>query len=145
MLSKGAEVSGKGGGVFAGHFSESGDVFAETGEFGIDDGIGSEGGDDARVPARIADGLVIAQRIERRIGGGEHFKSETLVECARQELGRRELCGDGVVVVVGRLRGEALGQAEELLKGVVEPHARRGSAEEVVMLGEDAPDVDADP
>ena len=41
------------------------------------------------------------ERVERRIGGGQHFKIEALVESARQELRRAKLLGDGVEVEVG--------------------------------------------
>ena len=50
-------------------------------------------------------------------------------------------CGDDVVVLVGVFRAEAPGEAELVFEGVVEPEAGGGSAEEVVVPGEDAPDL----
>ena len=49
--------------------------------------------------------------------------------------------GDGVVIEVGRLLRQPLLKAEQVLEGVVEPEARRGAAKQVVIAGEDAPDL----
>ena len=98
------QISRESTGVFAGHLSKTGNVFPEAGEFRIDNGIGAEGGDNARPPCGVADGQMVSQRIERRVSGGEDVETKALVEGARQELGREKLLGDGVVVEVGVLR-----------------------------------------
>ena len=84
---------------------------------------------------------MVGEHVQRRIGCGQHLNAETFVEGARQELRRGEFLRDGVVEVFGGAFAEAFGQAEKFLKGVVEPEARGGAAEEVVMAREDAPDL----
>ena len=93
-----------------------------------------------RLPARVANGLVIGERIERRIGGGQHLKVELLKKRAGQKLRRAQLVGDGVEIEVGGFFRKPLLEAEELLKGVVEPDARGRAAEQIVVAGEDVPD-----
>ena len=88
---------------------------------------------------------MIGERVRGRVGGGEDFKIEPLEEGAGQELGCLQLFVDGVVVEIGGLLGEAFLEAEQLLEGIVEPEARRGAAEEVVVFGEDVPDLARDP
>ena len=66
---------------------------------------------------------------------------EALEKGAGQELGGTQLFCDHIEVVIGSLLGEPLLEAEELLKGIVEPETGRGAAEEVVVAGEDAPDL----
>ena len=48
---------------------------------------------------------------------------------------------DRVVVRVGVVLAQSLLQAELLLKGVVQPQARRSSAKQVVVARKDAPDL----
>ena len=137
---QGVEVALPVGDVVLADFAELFEVVLEAGVFGVDDCVGAEGGEDAALPAGGFDGLVVFERIEGGVGGGEDFDLEAVEEGAREELGRVELGGDDVVVLVGVFGREAFGQAEELGEGVVEPEARGGAAEEVVVLGEDAPD-----
>ena len=145
------EVSGPARGVFSGLLAEGGEVVTKAGELRVDDRIGPEGRQHASSPAGVANGLVAAERIERRVGCGQHFETEAFIERARQKCGRLQVFRDDVVVVVSRAAGEPEIEAEECLKGVVEPHARRRAAKEIVLVGEDAPDparvlhlVDAD-
>jgi hypothetical protein len=56
-----AQIARERAGIFAGHLAEPRDIFAEAGEFRIDNGIGAEGGDDARLPCGIAERQVIGQ------------------------------------------------------------------------------------
>ncbi len=79
----GLEVSVPGGGVAAGELAEARDVGGEAREFGVDDRVGAVGGDDAAVPARVADRLVPAQVVERAVGGGDDFDVEPLEQRAR--------------------------------------------------------------
>ena len=99
------EVSAPCGGVLSSLLAERGDVCSKAGEFWIDNRIGAKRGQDARLPVGIANGLMIGERVDGRIGGGEDFKIESLEEGARQKLGSAELLRDGVEVEVGsRLR-----------------------------------------
>ena len=79
------------------------------------------------------------ERIEGRVGGGEHFYVETLVERARQKFRCLQLGCDRIVVKVGGFFRELLIEAEEFLKLVVEPDTRGRAAKEIVVAGEDAP------
>ena len=84
---------------------------------------------------------MVAERIERRVGGGKDFEAEAFVESARQKFRRAQFFRDGVVIQVGCFAGEQLGEAEEILKGIVEPHAGGRAAKQIVVVGEDAPDA----
>ena len=139
-LAVGFEVSVPGGGVAAGDLAQARDVGREARELGIDDGVGAVGGHDPAVPARLADRLVPAQVVERAVGGGDDFDVEPAEERPRQVLGPRQAVGDVVVGGVGGLGREADVEAEDRLEGVVEPEPRRGAAQQVVVLGEAAPD-----
>jgi hypothetical protein len=81
------------------------------------------------------------ERVERRIGGRQHLDVEALEERAGQKLRRAQLFGDGVEVEVGGLLREPRFHPEELLEGKIQPQARRGAAKEIIMAGEDAPDL----
>ena len=73
----------------------------EAGVFGVDDGVGAEGGNDAALPAGVADGLVILEGVEGGVGGGEDLDVELLEESARAKLRRLKFLRDDVVVLVG--------------------------------------------
>ena len=146
-LEEGAAVSERvqialvGADVLAGDLAELLDVVDESGVLGVDDGVGTERGQDPALPARGLDRLVILQRVERRVGGREDLDAELLEESAGAELRRLQLLRDEVVVGIGVVRAQALGQAKLLLKGVVDPEPGGRSAEEVVVLRKDAPDL----
>ena len=140
-VAEGVEVAGPGGGVFAGDLAESGEVLAKVGGVGVDDGVGAEGGEDAAVPAGALDGLVVCERIEGGVGGGEGFDVKAIEEGSWEELRSFEGAVDGVVDFAAVVFGEALADAEEGLEGEVEPEAGGGSAKQVVVTGEDAPDL----
>ncbi len=48
-----------------------------------------------------------------------------------------------IVGFARRLRGNRRGQAEHVLEGMIQPHARGGGAEKIIILGEDTPDLAA--
>src|ERR1700675_1894891 len=83
---------------------------------------------------------MLGQRIKRRISGRQHFQIKTLVQSARPELRRKKLFRDRVEVKISGFFRQSLLKSEQFLEGKVEPHARRCSAEQIVMDGEDAPD-----
>ena len=139
-LAVGLEVAVPGGGVAAGDLAEPGDVGGEAGELGIDHRVGAVGGHDAAAPAGVADHPVPAQVVERAFGRGDRLDAEALEERARKELRAGEAVGDMVVGGVGGLGGQAAVEAEDRLEGMVEPEPRRGAAQQVVVLGEAAPD-----
>ena len=74
----------------AGDLAELLDVVEEAGVLGVDDGVGTEGGDDAALPAGVADGLVVFEGVERGVGGGEDLDVEGFEEGAGAELGGLE-------------------------------------------------------
>src|SRR5580658_5310557 len=82
-----ALIAAPGGCVLAGNFAERFDVFGETWKGGINHGIGAEGWQNAPAPSTgaraFADQPVIHERIERRVGGRQHFDPESVVERAR--------------------------------------------------------------
>ena len=84
---------------------------------------------------------MVVQRIERRIRSRQHFQIETLVKSARQELRRQQLFRDRIEVQIGGFFGEPLLEAEKFLESKVQPQARRCSAEQVIMTGENTPDA----
>ena len=127
-------------GVAAGDLAEPGDVGGEAGELRVDHRVRAVGGDDAAAPARVADHRVPAQVVERALGGGDHLDAEAVEQRARPELRAGEAVGDMVVVVVGGLGREPPVEAEHRLERVVEPEPRRRAAQQVVVLGEAAPD-----
>jgi hypothetical protein len=102
-------------------------------------GVGAEVGHHAPSPPS-AGSLWCRQAVAGGVGGGEHLDVEALEQRARTELGADEPLGDLVVHAVGGGRRELHPHAEQLVQLVVEPHARRGAAEQVVVLGEAPPD-----
>src|SRR5512146_2294507 len=67
-------------GVFAGLLAEPGNVGGEACEFRIYNGIGTEGRNDARLPAGISNDLDGIERVGGRVGRREHFDIEPLEE-----------------------------------------------------------------
>ena len=102
-LAQGIQVAVPGRSVFAGLLAELGNEAGKSVIFRINHRIGPKGGKNSRLPARSANGLVIGERVDRRIGGGKHLDIEPLIEGAGQKLRRAQLFGDGVEVVIGGL------------------------------------------
>ncbi len=140
-IAQGVEVALPGADVFAGDLAELFDVADEAGVLGVDDGVGAEGGDDAALPAGVADGLVVLEGVEGGVGSGEDFDVEPVEEGAGTELGGIDFFRDDLVVLVGVAGAEAFVETELVFEGVVEPEAGGGAAEEIVVAGEDAPDL----
>ncbi len=94
-------------GVFPGHLAEPCNISGESLKLRIDNRIWPESRQNPRLPSGFADGLVIVERIERRIGGRQHFQIETLgtrrirqlsgsdQDCGRVVSSERTLTGDG--------------------------------------------------
>ncbi len=104
-VAQGVEIALPGGDVLAGDLAELFDVGVEAGVLGVDDGVGAEGGEDAALPAGVADGLVILEGVEGGVGGGEDLDVEAIEEGAGEELGGLKLLRDDVVVLVGVVSG----------------------------------------
>ena len=81
-----------------------------------------------------------------RVSSGVSVVERTsMLNCSKRARGRNSgvwsALRDDVVVLVGVSGLEALGEAELIFEGVVEPEPGGGSAEEVVVPGEYAPDL----
>src|SRR5436190_20373803 len=119
--------------VAAGNLGETVDVGPESFELRIDDGVRSVGRENPAVPARAGDRVMLAQRIERTVGCRQHLDVEAPVKRARSKLRRRESIGYAVKIVVGGLGRQTPLEAEQRLEDMVEPHACRRSAEEMIV------------
>ena len=126
-------------GVLSVLFAQLRYVFGKSRELRIDNRIGPEGGQNSGLPVRLPDYPVIVQRIKRGIGCRQNFNVETLIKSARQKLRCPQLFRNRVEVQVRSGLRQPLLQAKKFLEGKIQPHARRRSAEEIVMAGEDAP------
>ena len=140
-VAEGVEIAVVAGDVFAGDLAELVDVAEEAGVLGVDDGVGTEGGDDAALPSGFADGFVVFEGVEGGVGGGEDFDVEFFEERAGTEVGGLERFCDDRRSIRRRFLVEPFGEAELIFEGVVEPEAGGGAAEEVVIFCEDAPDL----
>ena len=134
------EIALPGADVLAGDARRACRCSGEARVLRIDDGVGTEGRDDAALPSGVANGLMVGERVQRRVGCGEHFDVEPLEERAGAELGRLRACRRSCRSSGRRFPREPLLEAEHSLEGVVEPEARGRAAKEVVVLGEDPPD-----
>ncbi len=76
---------------------------------------------------------MILQRIQWRIRRRQHLDLEPFKQRPRPELRRLQLLGNRVVVLVCRLLAQPLFQPEQLLKLIVQPHARRRSTEQLIV------------
>jgi hypothetical protein len=83
---QGAEIAVPGAAVLGRYFAQLRQILFESRKIRIDDGVRPESWNDAGLPAGIADCLVLGERIERRIGGGEQLDMEALIECAGPEF-----------------------------------------------------------
>ena len=95
-LLQGGEIAAPGMRVLAGDLAQRLQPVAEAVELRIDHRVGPEGGDHPALPAAVADGAVVVERVERRFRGGDDLEVETLEQRPRPELrpgqrGRR--CG----------------------------------------------------
>ena len=83
------------------------------------------------------------QIVQRAFRGGDHLDAEALEQGAGAELGTLQAIGDLIVGLVCRFGRQALCHAEHVLESVIQPHARRSGAEQVIVRGKDAPDLAA--
>ena len=134
------QIAGPGRRIVSGLLAEVCNIFRESRELRIHDGIGPERRQNPPLPIRIANRLMIGQRIQRRIGRREHFQVESFVQRTRQKLRRAQFFRDGVEVQIRGCFREPLLHSKQFLKGEVQPQARWRSAKQVVMAGENAPD-----
>ncbi len=135
------EIAGPGRRVFAGDGAELGDVVAKAGERRVDDRVRPVVGDDAPLPARLANGFVPTQIVQCALGSGDDLDVELFEQRARPEFGALQRFGDDVVIPIGVRRRQALGEAEQVLERMVEPKAGRRAGKETVVLSEQSPDV----
>ena len=82
-LAQCGQIAGPGGCIFPGLLAELAMLAGKPVKLRIDNRIGAEGGQNSRFPARLADCLVIGEGVEGRVGGGQHFKIEALIQSAR--------------------------------------------------------------
>ena len=127
--------------IFAGELAELLQVVVESVRVRIDDIVRPVGRDDAAVPAALANGDVVHQVVERRLGGGQRLDVETFEQRARTELRLLQFLGDGVVGLVGVGRRQRDRRVEHARQHPVEPHARGRAAEQVVVAGKQPPDL----
>ena len=69
----------------------------------------------------------------------QHLDIELFVKSPRQIFGRRQLSRNGVEIQVRRFLAQPLRQAKLLLKRVIQPNPCGRAAEQVVVLGKNAP------
>ena len=77
------EIARPGAGVAAGDLAKLVEIGGKALEIRIDDRVGPIGGDDAAVPAAVADHPVPVQIVERAFGGGDRLDVEALEQRAR--------------------------------------------------------------
>src|SRR5690348_17168990 len=93
-------------GVLAGQRAKLRDAIAKVGKRWVNNGVGTERGQDSSLPAGLPDRLVIGEGIQRGVGGRKHFDVEALIQRTRAELRRGYLRGDRVVVRIGGRRAQ---------------------------------------
>ena len=135
------QIAGPVGRIGAGNLAKPLDVLAEPFHLRVDDRVGPIGGDHPARPAGLANHFMPAEIVQGAVGGGDDLDAEALEQGARPEGRFGQARGDDVVDLVGGLGGQALVDAQHLGEGMVEPHAARCRAEEMIVLGETAPDL----
>ena len=135
-----AQIAGEGGDVLAGDIAQPIDIRREILRLRIDHSIGTVGRDDPPIPAALADRAMMGQRIERALGGGDQFDPEAIEQRARAETVGLERGVDHIEIPIGIAGFEHLVQPEDLRENPIEPHPRRRTAEQVIILREASPD-----
>jgi hypothetical protein len=125
--------------IFAGDLGETIQRTAKRFVIGIDHRIGSIGGDDATAPAAVTNGVMMIERIDRRLGGGQHFDVEALEQRTRPECILGQLLADDIVVMIGGRRLEAHLNAKHFREHIVHPQPRGRAVEQIKVRGEFAP------
>jgi len=127
-------------GIAATDLPERVEAVEEAFEIRIDHRIRTIGRDDAPLPAAVADLCVPGQQIEGAIRCRDDFDIETLEQGARPEGVGHQLGSNRIIAGIGIVGGQRRGDAEQVLQRVVQPEPGRRAAEQVVILGEEAPD-----
>jgi hypothetical protein len=135
----GFEVPLPGGRVGVGLLAQGLDVGSEAGPVRVDDVVGAESRDDPPRPTRPAQRGVRLERVQRAVRRRQELNSHPIEQRARTERVLGEPRAQAVVDSIGGGRPEGLVYAEHLAEGLVEPELRRRAAEQVVVLGERAP------
>ena len=82
---------------------------------------------------------MVFQRVKRTLRCGKEANIETLENGTWAEFRCLQRCGNVIIMGISRARIEALGQAKDFCKDVVEPHLGWRSPEQEIILGEQAP------
>ena len=128
-------------GIAAGDLGELVEIGGKALEVGVDDRVRPIGRDDAAGPAAVSDHQVPLQVVERAFRGGDRFDVEALEQGTRPVAVLRKQRGDRVVVAVGRRGAERLVDAEQVGQHMVEPQPGRRSPEQMIVAGEQPPDL----
>src|SRR3954453_3110586 len=102
--------------------------------------VWSISGNHPSAPAGFADRLVIFERVDRAFGGRKHFDAEPVEKRARPKRGLLERSGNAIIIESSSLARQANIEPKDFAEDPVEPHAGRRALEQVVVLGEEAPD-----
>ncbi len=96
-----AQIAGEAPNILPRHGAEAAEIIGEARCLRVHHRIGAVGGDDAALPAALPDRLVVVERIERALGGGDELDPETLVERAGAEGIGLQRGVDSVVIEIG--------------------------------------------
>ena len=114
------EIAVVGRDVAIGDAPELRQVLDEARKGGIDDRVGTEGGEHPAAPAARLHLAVMAKVVERALRRGQGLDVEPLEQRARPEFRPLQAGGDVIVGPVGVPGAEALMEAEDFGEGVVE-------------------------
>ena len=104
-------------------------------------GIGAIRRDHTSLPAALADGDVMHEVVERRLGGRQRLDVESLEQRTWTKVGFLQPLGYAIVGRIGVLGRQRNRRVEDARQHPVEPHARRRAAEQVIVRREQAPDL----
>ena len=137
------QVAGVRAGVLAGDLAEPVHVGRPAVELHVDHVVGAERGDHpAARPAPAVGGElgVLAEVVQRRLGGGQHLDAEPLEQRPGPEVRLGEPGRDLVVDGVGGVRAQRGVHPEHVAEGLLQPEPGRGAPEQVPVRGEAPPD-----
>ncbi len=125
--------------ILARQLSKSLHILAKTRKCRIHHRVRPERRHNPSLPTRLADRLVIGQRIKRRIRRRQHFDPESFEQGPRQKLLLAQLPFNRVVIQVCCFRRQSLLHSKKFFECVIKPQARRRPAKQVVIAREDPP------